>query len=83
MNLESVLLLNAMKATEEALGRDPEHDDGRGVVTWKGIRVYYDKDMPDESGVWESEGIPQALWELLMDEHEDEILLAIYEEERV
>ena len=63
-------------------GRDPEYDDGRGVVTWKGVRIYYNRDEPDESGEWECDGLPQALWELLMDEHEDEILLAIYDEER-
>lgn len=63
-------------------GRDPEHDDGRGVTTWKGVRIYYNREEPDESGEWECDALPQALWELLMDEHEDEILLAIYDEER-
>lgn len=82
MNLESVLLLNAMKATEKALDRDPEYDDGRGVTTWKGVRIYYNREEPDECGEWECDALPQALWELLMDEHEDEILLAIYDEER-
>lgn len=63
-------------------GRDPEYDDGRGVVTWKGVRIYYNREEPDECGEWECDALPQALWELLMDEHDDEILLAIYDEER-
>ncbi len=63
-------------------GRDPEHDDRLGVITWKGVRIYYNRDEPDESGEWECDGLPQALWELLMDKHEEEILLAIYDEER-
>ena len=33
-------------------GRDSEHDDGRGVITWKCVRIYYNRDEPDESGEW-------------------------------
>lgn len=55
-------------------------------ATWKGCRVQYDADDPSECGAWEftfldargyTHELPQALVELLIDEHYEDILKAI------
>lgn len=72
--------------------REPEHiDNSRSHAEWRGCRVHFDTDTPDDTGTWEitwtddkhySHDLPQALVELLVEKHYDEILTKIFEDMR-
>ena len=66
--------------------REPEHiDPSDGSIEWRGCRITFNRDIPDDSGCWGidyKDGIyirdlPQALVELLIDKHYEDILKAI------
>lgn len=90
MSIEERLLLTGLSATHKALEpREPERfDPSDGAVEWRGCRVTFNRDIPDDPGDWGLDykdgpyirEIPQALAELLFEDYYDEIVEKIEEE---